>query len=444
METSIGELVGSPTKASTFAKVSRRVIPFLFVCYVFAFLDRVNIGIAQIDMKRDVGFTDLTYSIGAGIFFVGYLLMEVPSNLILDRYGAKKAFSRIMILWGALAATMAFVRTPTEFSVVRFFLGAAEAGFFPGLVFYLTRWYPLERRAKVMSIFVCGVGVAGVIGGPLSGWIMANFDGLHGLYGWQWMFIVEGLPSCVLGVIAYFYLDESPAQAKWLSASERAIVAAAVARSSAVSPDKVEHTLRTILLDPKVYIMGFVWFTQVAGVYATAFWLPTLIKEAGVQGRFTIGIYSAIPYFVSWITLIALGHRSDRMMERRWHCAVTMAVGACGLLVAGIAHGNPALTIGALSVAAAGAIAPNPLFWAIATDYIRGKGAAGGIAFVNCMGVLGAIVSPLIIGSVKTLTNSVLGGMGIMASLMILGAVTAVTFVPATTLRSPQLSDGDF
>ncbi|WP_244818174.1 MFS transporter [Caballeronia sp. Lep1P3] len=423
----------APDAERTYAKITRRLIPFLFLCYVFAFLDRINIGIAQLDMKHDVGFSDLTYSIGAGIFFLGYVLMEVPSNLLLARIGVKRTFSRIMILWGLIAAGTAFVTLPSHLYTVRFFLGLAEAGLYPGVIFYLTRWYPVERRAKVIAIFTCATGIAGLFGGPLSGALMTYFNGYGGLHGWQWMFIVQGLPATVLGVLAFFYLEDSPQQAKWLTEDEKNIVLRDIRKSSSVSATHAEHTFSRALRDFRVYVMGFVWFAQIAGVFAIGFWLPTLIKSAGVQTALGVGCYSAIPYFVSWIALILINRHSDRTMERRWHCAVPMVCGAAGLVIAAFTTGNLALSLVALSVATAGILAPNPLIWAISTDYIRGSGAAGGVAMINCIGLLGGFVSPMIIGSIKTLTNSMVGGLGAIAVLMVLGAIAAVAFAPSTS-----------
>jgi MFS family permease len=412
----------------TYGRITRRLIPFLFLCYTFAFLDRINIGIAQLDMKHDVGFSDLTYSIGAGIFFLGYVLMEIPSNLLLARIGVKLTFSRIMVIWGVVAAGTAFVTLPSHLYAVRFVLGLAEAGLYPGVIYYLTRWYPVERRAKVIALFTCATGIAGLFGGPMSGWLMTYFEGWHGLHGWQWMFIVQGLPASVLGIIAYFYLDNRPEDARWLSADEKALVSADLQKSSGVTNAHAEHTFARALRDPRVYLMGFVWFTQIAGVFAIGFWLPTLIKNAGVGTPLAVGAYSAIPYFVSWVALILLNRHSDRTMERRWHCGGAMIVGALGLIAAAMTPGSLALSLIALSVATAGILAPNPLIWAISTDYIRGRGAAGGVAIVNCVGLLGGFVSPMIIGSVKTWTGSMVGGLGAVSLLMVLGAVAVIRF----------------
>lgn len=427
------DAAANPQAEQTYRKITRRLIPFLFLCYVFAFLDRVNVGIAQLDMKHDVGFSDLTYSIGAGIFFLGYVLMEVPSNLLLTKIGVKRTFSRIMVLWGILAAATAFVTLPMHFYTVRFLLGLAEAGLYPGIIFYLTRWYPVERRAKAIAIFTCATGIAGLLGGPMSGWLMTHMEGIRALHGWQWMFVVQGLPASFLGIVAFFFLDDGPEKAKWLSDEEKAQVLADINKSSGVSDKHAEHTFGRALLDPRVYVMGFVWFAQIAGVFAIGFWLPTLIKSTGLSSPLEIGLYSAIPYFVSWLALIGMNWNSDRTMERRWHCGITMIIGAIGLFAAGLIHGSLAWSIVALSVATAGILAPNPLIWAISTDYIRGSGAAGGVALVNCIGLLGGFVSPMIIGSIKTATNSMVGGLGAISLLMVLGALAAIVLAPKTT-----------
>jgi len=272
---------------------------------------------------------------------------------------------------------------------------------------------------------------------------MTYFNGYFGLHGWQWMFIVQGLPASVLGVVAFFFLDDGPQQAKWLTENEKAVVLADIRKSSSVSTKHAEHTFARALRDFRVYVMGFVWFTQIAGVFAIGFWLPTLIKSAGVSGALQIGCYSAIPYFVSWVALIMLNRHSDRTMERRWHCAVAMVFGAAGLVVAAFTTGNLALSLVALSVATAGILAPNPLIWAISTDYIRGSGAAGGVAVINCVGLLGGFVSPMIIGSIKTMTNSMVGGLGAIALLMVLGAIAAVVLAPATSAAAAGVGHTD-
>lgn len=422
----------------TYRKVTLRLIPFLFLCYTFAFLDRINIGIAQLEMKHDVGFSDMTYSIGAGIFFLGYVLMEVPSNLLLARIGVKRTFSRIMIVWGILAAATAFVTLPTHLYVVRFLLGLAEAGLYPGVIFYLTRWYPVERRAKVIAIFTCSTGIAGLLGGPMSGLLMTYLSGAAGLHGWQWMFIVQGLPASVLGIAAFFYLQDGPQEAAWLTAQEKQLVLDNLKRTSSAGAVHAEHTFGRALVDPGVYVMAFVWFTQIAGVFAIGFWLPQLIKSAGVSTPLAVGSYSAIPYFVSWIALILMNRHSDRTMERRWHCGITMLCGAAGLLAAGFVGGNLVLSLVALSIATAGILAPNPLIWAISTDHLRGRGAAGGVALVNCLGMLGGFFSPMIIGSIKTLTNSMAGGLGAISLLMVAGSVAVVVLAPRTSGRTAQ------
>ncbi len=426
-----------PDSAQTdavYRKITTRLIPFLFLCYVFAFLDRINIGIAQVEMKQDVGYSDLVYSFGAGIFFLGYVLMEVPSNLMLNWIGVRRTFSRIMVLWGLAAAATAFVTLPFHLYAVRFMLGLFEAGLYPGVIYFLTRWYPVERRAKAIAIFTCATGIAGLLGGPLSGVLMTAMDGTAGLHGWQWMFIVEGIPASVIGVVAYFYLDNGPGEAKWLSPAEKQLVEAKLKGSEAGDTHQ-EHTFVGALLDFRVYVLALIWFAQICGVFVIGFWLPTIIKSFGINSPLHIGLLSAIPYFFSWVALIALGRHSDMTMERRWHCAGAMIFGAIGLVAAGMITTNLWLALAALSVATSGILACNPLLWAIATDYIRGSGAAGGIAVVNTIGLLGGFVSPIIIGWTKTLTGDVTTGLYVIAGILLLGALLTIVFVPGMLKR---------
>ena len=288
----------APLADGVYKKVTLRLIPFLFLCYTFAFLDRINIGVAQLEMKQDVGFTDLIYGTGAGIFFLGYVLMEIPSNLMLERIGVRKTFSRILVLWGLAAAATAFVTAPFQLYSVRFMLGLFEAGLYPGVIFYLTRWYPVDRRAKVIAIFTCATGIAGLIGGPLSGLLMTQFNGASGLHGWQWMFIVEGLPASIIGIAAFFYLDNSPAEATWLSEPEKALILRGLNHDEPVSLHNA-HSFVGALGDYRVYLLALIWFTQICGVFVIGFWLPTIIKSFGLTSPLNIGLLSAIPYFCS-------------------------------------------------------------------------------------------------------------------------------------------------
>ena len=413
-----------------YKKVTLRLIPFLFVCYTFAFLDRINIGVAKLQMQHDLGLSDIVYGTGAGIFFLGYVLMEIPSNLMLGRIGVRKTFSRILVLWGLAASATAFVNTPVHLYIVRFLLGLFEAGLYPGVIFYLTRWYPVDRRAKVIAIFTCATGIAGLIGGPLSGFLMTSLNGSAGLHGWQWMFMVEGLPACAIGILAFFYLDNGPSEAKWLTQDEKATILRGVTNEE----DELSapaHSFLVALRDYRVYLLALVWFTQICGVFVIGFWLPTIIKSYGLNDPLHIGLLSAIPYFCSWVALIWLGRSSDRNNERAWHCGLAMIFGAVGLVAAGMIHTNLVVSLVFLSIATSGILACNPILWAIATAYLRGPGAAGAIAIVNTIGLLGGFVSPIIVGWAKTITGNISSGLYIIAAFLLIGALVSIFCVPA-------------
>ncbi|KML19737.1 MULTISPECIES: MFS transporter [Burkholderia] len=387
-----------------FRKVTLRIIPFLFCCYVVAILDRNNIGFAQLQMKHDLSLTDAMYSLGAVFFFCGYVLFEVPSNMLLHRFGARKTFARIMLLWGAASVLMVFVSNTTQFFILRFLLGVFEAGFFPGIVFYLTFWFPARRRAGALSVFYAGVAVAGVLGGLVSGWIMRGMDGVVGVRGWQWMLAIEGAPAIVLGVIAYFYLKDNPSVASWLSSVEKRRLADVLGRESKSSEHS--HSLLSALGNPYVYLFAFVYFCLTSAILLLLFWMPTMIKEFGVQDIVQISLYSAIPNAIGAIGVIVIARHSDRCNERKWHfivCAVGAAI-ALSLLTShsvGFAVSMALLTIAAVLVYAA-----HPIFWSVPATFFRGPNAAASIALVSSIGVSSGTITPYIIGLIKTYTGS--------------------------------------
>lgn len=335
---------------ATYRRITLRLIPFLFICYVAAYLDRINIGFAQIQMRNDLDFTDAVYGLGAGIFFAGYFLFEVPSNLMLERIGARKTLIRIMLLWGLTSAGMMFVKSPTAFYVMRFMLGVFEAGFFPGMIFFLTCWYPAARRGRVMALFLTAVAMAGVLGGPVSGWALNRLDGLHGLQGWQWLFLVEGLPSCLLGIVAFFYLDDNPRDAHWLSDAEKAIVLHQLDQERDASSLFERHGFGGALRSGRIYALAFVWFTFICGVYAISFWLPALIRGAGVTDAYAIGMLSAVPYGIAVVTMVLVTRHSDRKLERRWHTAICALIGAAALSAIPAAGSDLRLALACISV----------------------------------------------------------------------------------------------
>ena len=297
VETAAGSTPQDPDARATaraYAKVFWRLVPFLMLCYVIAYLDRVNVGFAKLQMSQDLGFSEAVFGLGAGVFFLGYFLFEVPSNLLMHRIGARIWIARIMITWGILSALFMFVETPTGFYVLRFLLGLAEAGFYPGVILYLTYWYPAQRRAKIIALFMSAIPVAGIFGNPLSGWIMEAFHGAHGLQGWQWMFLIEALPAILIGIVTVMYLDNGIDRAKWLSDEEKRLLTREI-EADQKQAGAQRHSLREVFADKRVWWMCLIYFTFVAGQYGLTFWMPTLVKSTGVSGAFKIGLLSAIP-----------------------------------------------------------------------------------------------------------------------------------------------------
>ncbi len=404
----------------TYRKVSLRLLPFLTLCYMLAFLDRINIGFAKLQMQSDLGLSDAVYGLGAGIFFIGYVLFEIPSNLLLPRIGARRTISRIMVLWGLLSASMMFVHDARSFYVLRFLLGVFEAGFAPGMILYLTYWYSPARMARTMAIVMAAGPIGGLVGGPLSSWAMTALAGVHGLAGWQWMFVVEGLPCTGLGVIAWYFLTDRLEDAHWLTLSEKALLK----KGLCTSPDApgAHRALLKAVADPRVLGIAFSNFCVICGIYTVSFWLPTIIKAVGISGTLNIGMWSAVPYIASLVAMYAISRSSDRRSERRMHSAICSVLGALALLIATAYTGNPVASIISISVATATIWASYTVLWAIPADCLKGAAAPGGIAFINVVGVLGGFFSPVIVGLVKTATGSLQAGMYAMALMLIAGA----------------------
>ena len=411
---------------SLYRRVSWRLMPFLFLCYVAAYLDRVNVGFAKLQMLSDLRFSDTVYGIGAGIFFVGYFLFEVPSNLLMTRTGARIWIARIMISWGLISSAMMFTNSVASFYVLRFLLGAAEAGFFPGIILYLTYWYPAHRRARMVALFMSGVAVAGVVGGPLSGWIMKTFAGHHGLSGWQWLFLLEGVPSMLLGVWTLFYLDDGIRSAKWLGEDDKRTLEQAIAEDG---KQRQHMPLAQLFGNGKVWLLALVYFLFVMGLYGVSFWLPQLVKNSGVDDVFTIGLLTAIPYFVAAVVMVLAARHSDRSGERRWHAAVAALAGALGLIVATVYSDNTVIAMAALSVATAGILSTFPIFWSLPTAMLGGAAAAAGIALINSVGNLAGFVSPYLVGAIKDATHSTANGIYLLATSLVAGAVLVVAVV---------------
>lgn len=418
----------SELERRTYAKVFWRLVPFLMLCYVIAYLDRVNVGFAKLQMGQDLGFSETVFGLGAGIFFLGYFLFEVPSNLLMSKVGARIWIARIMITWGLLSACFMFVKTPTSFYILRFLLGAAEAGFYPGVILYLTYWYPAHRRAKIIAVFMSAIPVAGIFGNPLSGWIMDAFHGTSSLSGWQWMFVIEAVPAVLIGVVVLFYLDNGIAKAKWLSAEEKQFLSREI-EIDQQHGQKGPHTVSGVFADRRIWWMAAIYFAFVMGQYALTFWLPTLVKATGIQGNLNIGLLSAIPFVCAIVAMNLFGRSADRRRERRWHLIVPALMGAVGFTVAASYSQNTVVSLVFLSLAAAGVLTCAPLFWSLPTAFLSGTAAAAGIAVINSVGNLAGFVSPYLIGYLKDSTGSTQIGMYVLAASLVIGALL-VWFVP--------------
>ena len=398
-------------------KVARRLLPFLMLCYFFAYLDRVNVGFAALTMNRDIGLSATAYGFGAGLFFLGYVAFEVPSNLILERVGARIWIARIMVTWSLISASTAFVTSEWSFYLVRVLLGLAEAGFFPGIILYLTYWFPSAQRAGIVGIFMMAVPLSAAIGAPLSGLVMSFTDGWLGLAGWQWLYLLEAAPSLLLGLATLFVLTDRPEQAAWLTPEERARLVARMAEDQRLQPNRTTH-FGSALLDPRVLGLGLVYFGLSTGVYAVGLWLPQIVSSFGFTTTAT-GFVTAIPYIVSAAGMLAWTRRSDRRGERVRHVAIPTVVAGLALIAASQA-GTPFLTIAALSVAALGVFAALPTFWTLPTRLLTGTAAAGGIALINALGSLGGFVGPSLMGWVRDATGRFGDGFAAVAVVLIL------------------------
>jgi len=404
-------------------KARTRLIPFLFLLYVVAYLDRINIGFAALHMNAALGLTAITYSFGASIFFLSYTAFEVPSNVILARVGARLWIARIMITWGLVSAGMMFVRNAASFYVLRFLLGAAEAGFFPGIIFCLSRWFPSEERARAIAGFMTAVVVAGMVGGPVSGALL-TMDGLGGLAGWQWLFLLEGLPAVALGVVVYRALPDQPADARWLTAGERAALEGRL-EQEATDARRVVVTVAHAFKSGRVWLLAAVYFTVPVALYAMGFWLPQMVKATNAGSDFEVGALSAIPYAVAAVGMVIVGRHSDMTGERRWHVAASALVGGAAFAAGAFVHGTAA-TLAVLSVAMLGLASMLGPFWALASGFLRGTGAAAGIALINSVGNIGGFVGPNIIGYIGQRTASVTAGLTIIGAILAAGGLLAL------------------
>ncbi|EDW2056439.1 MFS transporter [Salmonella enterica subsp. enterica] len=396
-----------------YRKISIRLIPFLLIAYIFCYIDRSNVSFAYLKFKADIGLTDASYGLGAGIFYLGYILFEVPSNMLLERMGARAAILRIMILWGLVSASTAFVQTPAQFYAVRILLGVAEAGFFPGLILYLSYWFPASRRAGATAFLMSSLCIAGLIGGPLSGGIMEIFSASTILKSWQWMFLLEGAPALIIGIIAYFYLDNRPEDAAWLRPQEKKLVREQLDKEQAGKQQTagVGAVLTQVLRDPKVYLLSIAYFFSPWALSVLNFWGPDIIRQSGIASPFVIGLVTVIPNVAGAVSMICVGRHSDRTQERRWHFMTCVTTTALGALLLSMFHADWLAVTIFLTLISIGQYGAFAVFWSIPPTYLSRSTTAAGIAAISSLGQISGLLSSWLLGVLKGVTGSMVAGL---------------------------------
>ncbi len=401
-----------------------RILPILMVSYIFAYLDRINVGIAKLQMSSDLAFSETVYGLGAGIFFIGFFCFQIPSNIVLQKFGARRLLAALLVCWAVIAPLTALVSTPFQFYAVRFMLGLTESGFYPGVILYLSFWFPSYRRGKMFALFAVAVPLSGLLGGPISGWIMEHFHNMHGLAGWKWLFILQGSPSFLVGLVVLMLLPDRINDAKWLSADEKAIMGARVQEDAVDDTTSEQANLGTVLRNGKLWLLTLIYFCLIAGFYTVSFWLPTLVRNAGVKDVFTVGMLTAIPYAAAIFTMIVASRSADKHRERRWHLAVIAVMSGVGMVISALYADNLWIAMFGLTLGTAGGLSTLPLFWSLPTAFLSGTMAAVGIALINSIGNLAGFVAPYLMGILSDLTHSTLTGMLIISCTLFVGAAT--------------------
>ena len=428
------------TEDSVYRKVTRRLIPFLILCYFFAYLDRVNVGFAKLHMQDALNFSDTVYGLGAGIFFIGYFLFELPSNLLMQRFGPRFWIARIMATWAILSAAMIFVTTPTQFYVLRFLLGVAEAGFFPGIVFYLTLWFPSWRSARTLGLFILVTPLSTIIGSPLSGLILKVFEGVDGLHNWQWLFLVEAIPSFVLAFVVLRYLDNDVKSAKWLNDAEKQIILNDLARDNLnreqANAGQASSTLSAMFRNGYVWLLALIFFSFNIGYYGINFWLPSIIKSSGISDDLQIGLLAALPYVFGAAFMVWNSRHSDLKQERRWHIAIPALIGCVGRALSAYCSGSSFWMMAWICLAMSGTLALIPTYISLPGAMLSGTAAAAGIALVNSVGNLAGFFGPTVQRKRKGTTGSTDGGLYILAGFLLL-VVPLILLLPAR-LANPK------
>jgi ACS family tartrate transporter-like MFS transporter len=428
------EPAGDAVAHAAVLRVTRRLLPFLLLLYVVAYVDRVNIGFAALQMNEDLGLSAAMYGFGAGIFFLGYAMFEVPSNLVLARIGPRLWITRIMVTWGVLSVAMMWAHSPTSFYVLRFLLGVAEAGFFPGIIYYLCDWFPQKQRARAVAWFMTAIPLATVVGGPLAGFLL-ELDGRLGLAGWQWLFLVEGLPAVILGVVVFFYLDDRPEDARWLPAAEKAWLVREIRSEQARARDRHRVGIFAALAHPVVWLLGFINLVLQTGSYGLALWVPQIIKGFGGVSNLQVGFLAAIPFAFAAVGMVLIGRSSDRTGERFGHLAATLFVAAAGFAASALVK-SPVPALALLTITAVADLGGRGPFWALPSRFLAGSASAAGIAFINTFGAIGGFVGPNIIGVMKGVTADYTGGLLLLAGIVLMGAFTTLWLKRARALAT--------
>lgn len=425
MNEATSEVLDGAIERQTMSRVTWKLVPFLCICFMSAFMDRVNVGFAKSQMMVDLHLSDAVYGFGAGVFFIGYFLFEVPSNLLMEKVGARVWIARIMIVWGFVSASMVFVHSPIGFYILRFLLGASEAGFFPGVILYLTYWFPPAHRSRTVALFMTAAVLSSVIGGPLSGALL-QLDGTLGIRGWKWLFVIEALPSIVLGVVVFFRLPSGPDSAAWLLPKEREWLATRLSADGKQAVGTHDLSFFQTAADPRVLLLCLVYFLNVIGGYGLDFFLPTLVKqEFPGQSSTVIGFLCGIPALCAIPMMVLHGRSSDKRGERRWHVATALWCAAFGLFLSSLPV-PAAFAIVALALAVAGRWSTIAPFWGLSTQCLAGRNAAGGIAMINAVGNLGGFAGPFLMGWMKDATGGYVVGLRLLAAAMLIGGLLAL------------------
>src|SRR5438309_9786104 len=423
---------GPEFEKRVYRRVTRRLIPFLFLCYIFAYIDRVNVGFAKLQMQQDLRISDAVYGMGAGMFFLGYFFFEVPCNMALQKIGAKYWLGPIMVVWGVVSGCQMLVTSAAGLYITRFLLGVVESGFFPGVILYLTFWYPRQYRAKMLAAFMTAIPISGVIGGPLSGWILERMSGASMLRGWQWLFLCEAIPSVLAGVLTIYILDDAPRKARWLSADEKQLLEQRLEEEERAKRLEApgHHTLTDAFRSPKVWVLSLIYFGMVMVNYGVSFWLPQIVKETLSRNSLAIGLLTAIPWALAAVTMVAVGHHSDKTGERRWHISLTSILCSVGFAASAVPGVSGVWSFLALTLATACIAASYSTFWALPTTLLSGTAASAGIAWINSIGNLAGYLSPYLVGKIRDTTHSMIPALLMLSFCGLLSAVITLLCFP--------------